>query len=71
MKDSKNEEAQFRAMYDQYLSWKQSQAGQEDAYEFERSFDMFCQQMNRQMLEMASQDDRLAGKKKSTPSSAK
>ena len=71
MKESKNEEAQFRAMYDQYLSWKQSQARQEDAYEFERSFDMFCQQMNRQMLEMASQDNRLAGKKKFTPSSAK
>jgi hypothetical protein len=65
------EEAQFRAMYDQYLSWKQSQEGQQNAYEFEHSFDKFCQQMNRQMLEMATQAKGLSGKKKSTPSSAK
>jgi len=37
MEESKNEEAQFRAMYGHYLNWKQSQAGQKDAYEFERS----------------------------------
>lgn len=71
MEECNQEEAQFRAMYDQYLSWKRSQEGQKDAYEFERSFDVFCQQMNQQMLEMASQGDGLGSKKKSIPSSAR
>lgn len=64
MEKSRNEEAQFRVMYEQYLSWKQSQEDQQDAYEFERSFDVFCQQMNQQMLELATQRDGLEGKKK-------
>ncbi len=38
---------------------------------FERSFDEFCQQMNKQMLELATQGNGSAGKKKFTLSSAR
>jgi len=71
MKEIINEEAQFRAMYQQYLDWKVSQEGQQDAYAFERSFDQFCQQMNRQMLQMATQAKSSGSKKKYIPDSAK
>lgn len=70
MKASMEEESQFKAIYDQYLNWKASQEGQQYAYEYERSFDAFCQQVNKQTLEMAY--DKLSSvKKKSIPSSAK
>lgn len=68
MKEIVNEEAQFKALYEEYLTWKASQEGQQDAYEYERSFDEFCQQMNRSMLEIATQGKDTTGKKKSIPS---
>ena len=66
MEKFKSEESQFKFMYEQYLQWKASQEGQQDAYEFERSFEVFCQQMNKQMLELATQEKGSVGKKKST-----
>ncbi len=33
MKDTVDEEFQFKSMYEQYLKWKASQEGQQDAYD--------------------------------------
>ena len=44
MKDTVDEALEFKLMYEQYLKWKASQEGQQDAYELERSFEVFCQQ---------------------------
>lgn len=61
------EEAEYKALYEQFVSWKQSQQGQRDGYAYEESFAVFCQQLNKQLLELATNEDQQAAKKKSTP----
>jgi hypothetical protein len=45
----------FIELYDQYLKWQKSQAGQTDGYEYERSFETFVQQMNKDLFKMATE----------------
>ncbi len=51
-----NEEAEFKALYAQFVTWKRSQESQQDGYEYEKSFAQFCQQFNKQLLELATRD---------------
>lgn len=44
------QEEEFRLIYNQFLSWKTSQIGQKDGYEYERSFVEFCQTMNKELF---------------------
>jgi hypothetical protein len=68
MEEKKNkEEAEFKALYEQFVNWKQSQQGQSDGYAYEESFAVFCQQLNKQLLELATSGDKQTAKKKSTP----
>ncbi len=71
-----HEEAEFKALYEQFVAWKQSQQGQQDGYAYEKSFADFCQQFNQQLLELAANPKVSAGekqgaKKKSIPGSEK
>lgn len=66
-----DEELGFKALYEQYQQWKESQQFQQDAYAFEHSFDVFCQQMNKQLLEMATAGQGSKGKKKCIPNLGK
>ncbi len=49
------QEAQFRALYEQFLAWQASQQQQTDGYAYEESFANLTQQMNQQMLTIALQ----------------
>lgn len=53
----------FSARYD---AWMASQGGQTSAYEYERSFDEFMQQMGRELLEQSVGEEKSVRKKKST-----
>ena len=47
------QEAQFRALYEQFLAWQANQQQQTDGYAYEESFAHLTQQMNQQMLTIA------------------
>lgn len=49
------QEVQFRALYEQFLTWQISQHQQTDGYAYEESFAAFAQQMNHQLLSIALQ----------------
>ena len=49
------QEAQFRALYEQFLTWQASQQQQTDGYAYEESFAAFAHQMNQQLLTIALQ----------------
>ena len=49
------QETQFRALYEQFLTWQTSQQQQTDGYAYEESFAAFAQQMNHQLLTIALQ----------------
>ncbi len=49
-----HEEAEFKALYEQFVAWKRSQQDQQDGYKYEKSFAEFCQQFNKQLLELAT-----------------
>lgn len=55
--------AMFSARYD---AWVASQQGQTSAYEYERSFDEFMQQMGRELLQQSVGDEAQGRKKKFT-----
>lgn len=57
------EKAEFEALYAKYLTWKTSQEGQTDGYEYERSFVEFCKEFNKGLFEL-SVDDASAEKKR-------
>lgn len=62
-----NEEAEFKLLYEQFVAWKQSQQGQADGYAYEKSFAEFCQHFNRQLLELATDEQAQGAKKKFIP----
>lgn len=47
------QEAQFRALYQQFLTWQTSQQQQTDGYAYEESFAQFVHQMNQQLFAIA------------------
>lgn len=47
------QEAQFRALYEQFLAWQASQQQQTDGYAYEESFAALTQGINQQMLTIA------------------
>ena len=49
------QEAQFRALYEQFLAWQASQQQQTHGYAYEESFSNLTQQMNQQRLTIALQ----------------
>jgi len=62
------EEAQFKALFAQYVAWKESQQGQTDGYVYEKSFVEFAQQFNKSLLALSLQSKDVKGvsrKKKS------
>ena len=66
MKDQ-TKKAQVMTMFsERYDAWVTSQEGQTSAYEYERSFDEFMQQMGRELLQHTIGEETSARKKKST-----
>jgi hypothetical protein len=47
----------FLELYDQYIIWQKSQEGQTDGYEYERSFETFVQQMNKDLFKITTESD--------------
>jgi hypothetical protein len=45
---------EFCLIYNQFLSWKTSQRGQKDGFEYERSFAELCQTMNKELFALAT-----------------
>ena len=50
-----NEELAFKALFDKYLAWKDSQKSQTDGYEYERSFVEFTRLMNKELFDISVQ----------------
>jgi hypothetical protein len=49
-----------------YDAWSESQKGQTDAYEYERSFDEFMQQMSQELLQQSVGQEADSRKKNGT-----
>jgi hypothetical protein len=47
------QQAQFAAFYQPFRAWQESQKGQTDGYEFERSFISFHQQLGQELFKLA------------------
>jgi len=47
------EKMQFEQIFNKYIEWKKSQEGQVNGYEFEKSFEKFCRQMNQDLFKLA------------------
>lgn len=65
--EDQSKKAKVMAMFsERYDAWVASQAGQTSAYEYERSFDEFMQQMGQQLLQHSVGEEQNARKKKPT-----
>ena len=65
--EGQNKKAKAMAMFsERYDAWVVSQEGQTSGYEYERSFDVFMQQMGRELLQHSVGEEKSARKKKST-----
>ncbi|MGB3585828.1 MAG: hypothetical protein WBA23_04775 [Tunicatimonas sp.] len=65
--ESADKKEEVMAMFSkQYDAWAASQEGQTSAYEYERSFDEFMQQMGRELLQQSVGQESDKRKKKST-----
>lgn len=63
--EGQNKKAKVMAMFsERYDAWVASQEGQSSAYEYERSFDEFMQQMGRELLQQSVGEELKARKKK-------
>ena len=59
-----SKKAKVMAMFsERYDAWEASQVGQTSAYEYERSFDEFMQQMGQQLLQHSVGEEQNAEKK--------
>lgn len=48
---------EFSNLYEEFSAWQKSQESQTDGYEYERSFEAFVQQMNKNLFKMATNVD--------------
>lgn len=61
------EKAKVIAIFsERYDAWKASQEGQSSAYEYEKSFEEFMQQMGRELLQRSVGEENNSRKKKTT-----
>ena len=66
MKDQAKKAAVMAKFSERYDTWLALQEGQTSAYEYERSFDAFMQQMGRELLQASVGEEKSARKKKFT-----
>ena len=65
--EDQSKKAKVMSMFsERYDAWVASQEGQTSAYEYERSFDAFMQQMGRELLQQSVGQESDGRKKKST-----
>ena len=63
--EEQSKKARVMAMFsERYDAWVASQEGQSSAYEYERSFDEFMQQMGRELLQQSVGEEAHRRKKK-------
>jgi hypothetical protein len=56
------EDAAFKALQEQYLSWKSSQENQTNGYEYERSFVEFSRKMSETLFNLSVEDENVQKK---------
>jgi hypothetical protein len=60
----RNREEEFKVLYQKYLNWQESQEGQTNGYEYEKSFDQFIIEFGKELFQLSTNNLEEETKKK-------